>query len=427
MLKQPHRKIKVVRIIARLNVGGPAKQALFLTHNLNPELFQCYLITGVVGDGEENLLSPNSSPGERVFVLPMLGRDISWWQDVCSFLEICRILKVIRPDIVHTHTAKAGAIGRLAAMWARVPIKIHTYHGHVFREYFGRLKTSLFILIEQALASITDRIVVLSESQLRDLACEFKIAPRQKFQIIRLGFNLLRFVSVRSESAARAAYGIVSDAFVLGFIGRLVPIKNPLLLLESFSRANEHFHRSIPDSLGVHRYPWHLLIVGGGPLQKSMQTDVQAKQLTKQVMFLGWQHQVEQIYSALDVVVLTSLNEGTPVTLIEAMASGKPFIGTDVGGVRDLMVGDGKLMQAFNGGRFTKYKNGIVVQAQDLQGLVGALLYLSANPEEGRAMGQVGRETALELFEENRLLGEISALYENLFHEKVHSYSCVLG
>ena len=425
MLKSPRRKIKVVRIIARLNVGGPAKQALFLTHNLNPKLFQCYLVTGVVGDEEENLVSPYASQDECLYVLPMLGREISWWQDICAFFELCRILKVIKPDIVHTHTAKAGAIGRLAAMWAHVPIKIHTFHGHVFREYFGKFKTTLFILIEQTLAYFTDRIVVLSESQYHALKNEFNIAPQQKFQIIRLGFNLRPFLSSKSGSVSRQAYGIASDAFVLGYVGRLVPIKNPSLLLKAFSMAKKQYHHSIQDSSSSRFRSWHLIIVGGGQLYEAMEAEVQAEKLTDQVNFMGWQQQVEQVYSALDVVVLTSLNEGTPVALIEAMASGKPFIGTNVGGVIDLMIGEGKLIHALNGGRFTKYENGILVQSQDLQGLTGAMLYLVANPEEGLAMGQVGRESALKFFGEDRLREDITSLYENLLYEKNLHYSCV--
>ncbi|GJL65455.1 MAG: glycosyl transferase family 1 [Nitrospirales bacterium] len=424
MHEQLSEKIKVVRVIARLNIGGPAKQALYLTHRLNGRYFQSSLITGVVGRDEEKLTFPDGGQDGEIHVLPLLGREISMRQDIRIFVELCKIFKAVQPDIVHTHTAKAGTLGRLAAMYARVPITVHTFHGHVFRGYFGRVKTLLFILIEKVLAYFTDRIVVLSESQRRELTDEFHIAAKGKFQVIPLGFNLTPFTSCESMAEARHALTMDSKAFSIGFVGRLVPIKNPLLLLQAYCQA-EAYRQTSKGSSSATCEPWSIIIAGGGELLDVLQSEVQAKELSRRVLFCGWQHHVEQVYAAVNVVVLTSLNEGTPVALIEAMASGKPFIATNVGGVIDLMVGPGSSYTAVTGGMFTIYQNGILVESQDAVGLAGAMLYLAAHPEEAVAMGRVGREFSVKLFDEQRLLGDIRGLYQDLLAEKGIQFDCV--
>ncbi|MCA9471171.1 MAG: glycosyltransferase [Nitrospirales bacterium] len=410
-------KIRVVRIIARLNVGGPAKQALFLTQSLNNQVFQSYLIAGAVGANEENLAFPPSFPENRVYSIPMLGREISWWQDIRAFFEISKVLKTIRPHIVHTHTAKAGTLGRLAAMWTSVPIKIHTFHGHVFKGYFSRWKTSFFIFIEKILAYFTDRIVVLSESQRRDLAQTFKIAPSWKFQVIPLGFNLSPFISHGARSSSRIRFGIELKSFVIGFIGRLVPIKNPFLLLEAYDQAKAWRQRKRAASV-ENLQPWSVIVVGGGELHDAMQSEVLARGLSQQVVFYGWQHEVQHVHAAVNVVVLTSLNEGTPVALIEAMAASKPFIATNVGGVADLMIGEGKRKVDDTGGSYVIFRNGILVDSQDSHGLASALLYVFSHPDEAQEMGRVGRDYAVKHFDESRLLGDVRALYQDLLAQK---------
>ncbi len=418
VLDQPKQVITVVRIIARLNVGGPAKQAFFLTHGLNGGDFQSYLITGVVGMGEESLDLPHAFQGGQMYVVPMLGREISWWQDIQAFFELCRILKTLQPDIVHTHTAKAGTLGRLAAILTAVPIKIHTFHGHIFKGYFGKAKTSLFIIIERMLAYFTDCIIVLSQGQCRDLTHEFKIASRRKFQVIPLGFNLSSFISGGGNVAgARKMFGIDSNAFVIGYVGRLVPIKNPLLLLEAY-RQIQDYHQVTQNPLREKPESWSVIVAGGGELLESMRAEARARACSEHIVFCGWQQEVQHIYAAVNVVVLTSLNEGTPVALIEAMASGKPFIATNVGGVEDLVVGEGVQTSGYNGGAFTLYGNGLLVQSQDVTGLAAAMLYIFNHPVEAEKMGRVGREFAVKLFDENRLLGDIRGLYQRLLAEK---------
>ncbi|GJL54521.1 MAG: glycosyl transferase family 1 [Nitrospirales bacterium] len=404
-------------MIARLNVGGPAKQALFLTQRLNDTFFQSTLITGVVSDDEAEMTFPYPDLERHVHVLPTLGREISWLQDIRTFVELCKMLKAIQPDIVHTHTAKAGTLGRLAAMWVRVPITVHTFHGHVFREYFAPFKTWLFVCIEKLLSHATDRIVVLSESQRRELSDEFQVASPQKLHVIPLGFNLSPFLSESGPAEVRTELGIGPSAFVLGFVGRLVPIKNPFLLLEAYCLATQSQQTTRATSEASSE-AWHVIIAGGGELRDSLASTVQAKQLSHRIHFCGWQQRVAHIYAAMNVVVLTSCNEGTPVALIEAMASGKPFIATTVGGVIDLMVGAGQTMYSDNGGVFTLYQNGILVKSQDAVGLAGALRYVRNHPKESTVMGRVGREFAVKSFDEQRLLGDMRQLYQDLLAEK---------
>jgi len=418
-------KIKVVRVIARLNIGGPAKQAIFLTHRLNGRYFQSSLITGVVGRDEEKLAFPDFDQDGEVHVLPQLGREISLWQDIHIFFELCKKFKSIQPDIVHTHTAKAGTLGRLAAMCAGVPIKVHTFHGHVFKGYFGPVKTFLFIVIERVLGYFTDRIVVLSESQRRELTDKFHIAPKGKLQVIPLGFNLAPFTSCESTEEARHALTMGANTFVIGFVGRLVPIKNPSLLLDAYCQAEAYRRQTSKDFSDSTWEPWSVIVAGGGELLEVFQSAVQASALSERFLFCGWQHHVEQVYAAVNVVVLTSLNEGTPVALIEAMASGKPFIATSVGGVIDLMVGGGSSLVGDNGGFFTLYQNGILVESRDAKGVAGALLYLASHPEEAEAMGRVGREFSVKLFDEQRLLGDVRGLYQDLLAEKGIQFDCV--
>ena len=408
-------QIKVVRIIARLNIGGPAKQAIILTEKLNDPRFISYLITGTVSPEEANIGLPQSLKN-GLLTFPELGREVSLTNDCIAFWKLFKILKQLKPDIVHTHTAKAGGLGRLAAVMAKVPIRVHTFHGHVFKGYFGLIKTQVFILLERWLARFTDCIVVLSTGQLQELSSQYKIAPKRKFTTIPLGFDLDPFVSQGNKGIKHPSMTVAQSSYLIGFVGRLVPIKNPSLLLQGIREIETFEDCHDVDNWKVPKYSLHL--VGGGPLYESLKQEVQESKLRTHVVFEGWQAEMQKIYSAMDVVVLTSINEGTPVVLIEAMASGKPFVATNVGGVRDLMIGTGKTMIGAIDGKFRIYENGILVESQDLAGLAGALLYLMMNQQEGRQMGNLGQEFALKRFGKNRLLRDIKHLYEDLVQEK---------
>ena len=417
----PHKysqgKIKVVRIIARLNIGGPALQALILTQELRGSRFSPYLITGIVGPDESDMTVSSSGKNGHPLVIAELGREISWISDFGAFLKLFIVLRKIRPHIVHTHTAKAGTLGRLAAVLARVPIRVHTFHGHVFEGYFGRMKTRIFLSVEKCLARITDCIVVVSECQRQELVDKYRVSKRSKFQVVPLGFDLTTFFGPQVQKSLREDLDLTSSSFVIGFIGRLVTIKNPLLLLKAVHDLEKY--------MGVHSLssqksasPIKVVIAGGGELHDSLKDRIQADEINSQVIFLGWQRDMARIYSAIDVLVLTSLNEGTPVVLIEAMASCRPFIATKVGGVQDLMVGEGTRVRGENGGWFTLYENGILIGSQDVQGLIGALLYLISHSNTCCSMGRVGREFVKKRFTKERLLGDLQTLYEDLLKTK---------
>ena len=408
--------IKVVRIIARLNIGGPAIQAIILTEGLKGPRFSPYLITGSVGPDEGEMTAYAREHGVQPLVISELGREISWIGDFLAFLKLVRMFKTIRPDIVHSHTAKAGTLGRLAAVLTGVPIRVHTFHGHVFHGYFGIIKTKVFILLERWLARFTDCIVVLSNAQFQELSSQYRIAQKPKFTIIPLGFDLDPFASQRNVNVTQQSLGIAQTPYVIGFVGRLVPIKNPSLLLRGIREIENLEDCQGADSWKAPKYS--LLLVGGGPLYESLKQEVRDIKLRAHVAFCGWQAEMQKKYSVMDVVVLTSLNEGTPVVLIEAMATGRPFVATNVGGVRDLMIGTGKTMRGARGGKFIMYKNGILIDSQDFAGLGDALLYLMMHQEEGRNMGDLGQQFALKQFGKDRLLRDINNLYENLVQEK---------
>lgn len=406
-------KVRIVRIIARLNVGGPALQTILLTRGLDTNRFSSRLVTGSVSIGEGDMTPYALEQEVHPVILPELGREISVFKDLLVFWKLVKILKLLQPHIVHTHTAKAGTLGRLAAWVAEVPVKIHTFHGHVFEGYFQPAQARVFIWIERALALITDRLVVLSERQRKDLVETYRIAPRKKFQIVPLGFDLTSFVALPAPAGLRRA----AQPPTFGFVGRLVSIKNPLLLLEAFRLLLTDVRSSV-NADSSHFALSTLWFIGSGPLENSLRQVVQKYGLGSQITFWGWQQDLAKFYRDIDVIVLSSLNEGTPVVLIEAMASHKPFIATDVGGVRDLMVGHGQPRRDEKGRKFTLFDNGILVQSGDAHGLAGAMWYMLGHAEQRFAMGRVGREFALGHFRREQLLADIQKLYEEMLHEK---------
>lgn len=410
--------IKVARVIARLNTGGPAIHAISLARELPKKGFDCSLFTGVVAKDEEDMLPLAVQQGIQLLVIPELSREVSLVKDVRAFFRLLVELRKFRPDILHTHTAKAGALGRLAALFVGIPARVHTFHGHVFHGYFGNAKTQVFLWIERMLACFTDCVVVLCQSQKREIVDTFDIAPEKKVHIIPLGFDFSSYPaeeSLRKEKIRQ--WQLTPMQFVYGFIGRLVPIKNPVLFVKAVQLLmRQETAKRDPDKISDPSIA--AIIVGGGILERSLTTFIEEQSCNAQFTLVGWQSDMATVYSALDVVVLTSLNEGTPVALIEAMAAGKPFVATNVGGVKDLMVGKGSVVTDYNGQHFMVYDNGILVESQDVEGLTGALRYLSNNQEHGREMGEVGRRLALKNFGLDRLVHDLHNLYVHVLANK---------
>ena len=381
---------KVVRIIGRL-VSGPARNACVLHQELGGK-FETRLICGSPCAGEHDMGYLLSSE-EHVIRLPEMSREISW-SDVRALWKIWRILRRERPHVVHTHTAKAGALGRVAAWLAGVPVVVHTYHGHVFHGYFSKRKTAVFLALERQLARITTRIIAISESQREELSGRYAVAPRDKVAVVQNGFYFPRFSSEQRE-AARRTFGYGPEDFVLVWAGRMAPVKNIQLLGQVVQQAARS---------SIHA---RFLVVGDGEERPALEALVLG---CGNVRLLGWQRDMEQIWQAADAAILTSRNEGTPTTLIEAMAAGLPFVSTNVGGVADLALGAWTAFPKENGFRVA---NGFLTDS-NAETLLYAAEQLIADREGAYCMGVAGQEFVRERFAANRLVDEMSRLYFGL-------------
>jgi glycosyltransferase involved in cell wall biosynthesis len=411
-MAEQRRPVKILRLIARLNTGGPAIHSILLTQGLNGGRFTSRLITGTVSAGEGDMGYFAESRGVFPIVIPDLGREISLFKDLRALWRIYRIFCAEKPDIIHTHTAKAGSLGRLAGVLYNLIVLclghsrraklVHTFHGHVFHGYFSPWKSRLMVLVERLLALLSHRIVAVSETVKVDLVEVYKICRGEKVRVIPIGLDLSWVDDlVEHQGALREEFHIPPHALTVGIIGRLTPIKNHRF----FFTAARSFQR---DDL-------RFVAVGDGELRGDLQQMVRGLGLEGRVVFTGWQKEPAKIYADLDVVCLTSLNEGTPVSLIEAMAAGRPFVATDVGGVRDLMVG----CQTIHPSGFLIFSNGILVSPDDPVALSEAIAFLAASPGDRHAMGTIGQKWATERCSGERLLQEIEMLYVELLGSQV--------
>jgi glycosyltransferase involved in cell wall biosynthesis len=324
------RPVRVLRAIARLNVGGPAMHVALLSEGLDRRGFRTTLVCGRVGPGEADMADFARERGVEPVVVPALGRSVSPAGDLRSFADLLALVRRVRPDVVHTHTAKAGALGRVAAWLSGVPVRVHTFHGHVFRGYFGGGTSRLVVAAERALALLTHRILAVSEEVARDLAEEFRVAPREKVQVVPLGLDLAPFARAgagEGRGEFRREIGAAPGEPLVGIVGRLVPVKDHAFFLE----AGAALLREVPAA--------RLVIVGSGPLEEVARARARALGIEGRCLFLGWRRDVARICADLDVVALTSVNEGTPVALLEAAAAGVPVVARAVGGVPSALAG----------------------------------------------------------------------------------------
>jgi glycosyltransferase involved in cell wall biosynthesis len=386
--------VRITRIITRLNVGGPAVHIAGLMAGLDPCQFESRLIVGRSGRDEGDmsyLIGEESLP--RPTVIPELGRRISPLSDLVTVCKLVPTLRRQRPHIVETHTAKAGFVGRLAARLTGVPVVLHVLHGHVFYGYFGRLQTRAYITTERLMARLSDRIVTISESQRHDIAHVYRIAPANKVFVVPLGFDLNAFVKAKETAKARfrALCGLSADAPLVGFVGRLTSVKNPALFVHAARRVLEE----TPEA--------HFCVVGDGELRQDVERQVAALGIADRVHLAGWQRDMPAVYAALDVLVLTSLNEGTPVTAIEALAAGVPVVATDVGGVADVV---------------RDKETGFLVPPGDAGALARSVSALLSDTGRGHAMAQAGQQDVLARFGRDRLIADMEELYLSLLKEK---------
>jgi glycosyltransferase involved in cell wall biosynthesis len=384
-------KIRVMLVIARLNIGGPASHIILLTAGLDPAQFESTLITGVEATYEGNMLDLAAQKGVQPLVIPELGREISLLKDCGTLVKLYRLFRDRRPHIVHTHTAKAGTVGRLAARLAGVPVVVHTFHGHVFHDYFGPLQTRIFIGIERFLAALSDRIVTVSESQRRELVA-YGVASLDKIVVVPLGFELDELFNCESrQGQLRQELGISEEIPLVGIVARLTAIKNHRLFLEAARLVLQAGQEAM------------FLVVGDGELRTELEAYAAELDLKERVIFTGWRRDLPRVYADLDVVVLSSLNEGTPGSLIEAMAAARPVVATRVGGVPDVV--------------FDK-ESGYLVQSRNAEELARGILDLLQVPDKAREMGLAGRAAVHPQYASETLLANMKQLYLELLREK---------
>ena len=387
------RPIRVARVIARLNIGGPAQHVTLLTAGLDRARFVTTLITGVVGGREGDFTEAARARGVEPVVIPELGRAIRPTRDLVALYKLVRLFRHLRPDIVHTHTAKAGALGRVAARMAGVPVTVHTFHGHVLEGYFSPAATRTFLAIERWLARGTDRLVTVSP-RLRAQLLAMGIGRPDQVEVVPLGLDLGRFRLGRSASAPalRASLGLAPGTPLLGSVGRLVPIKDHPTLFRAVAQLG-------PDGEAA-----HLVVVGDGEDRPALARLAQALGVSARVHFLGWRADLETILNELDVVICSSRNEGTPVALIEAMAAGVAVLSTEVGGVADLV---------------THGETGWLVPPGDPSAMAEAIRHLLAEPSLRARLAAAGQAVALDRHDVTRLIARIERLYTGLINEKL--------
>jgi glycosyltransferase involved in cell wall biosynthesis len=406
-MKEP---VRILRLIARLNIGGPAIQAITLSSELPADQYQTLLVCGNLNPGEGDMAYLAQEKGIQPYFVKEVGREISLFNDLKSFFILRKIIKSFKPEIVHTHTAKAGTLGRLATLSLRIPFlsskkirMVHTFHGHTFHSYFNFVKTFLFIRVERFLAGFTDRIIVVSEQQKEDICRTFKLADDEKVQIVRLGFDLSDFKKIGSKlktCAKNFGNDKRSDPFCVGIVGRLTFVKNHLMLLEAIN--------CLKASGKIDKFKF--VIVGDGELKAKLVKQAAKLELTNSTVFKGWQKDMPAVYSQLDALVLTSKNEGTPVAIIEAMASSRPVIASAVGGVSDLI---GPIIEKKPDG-FHIAERGLAIPSGNAGALAGALLFLLENKDGLEQLIRRAQEFVFANYGQERLLNEIRTLYDDL-------------
>jgi len=390
---------KVLRIINRFNIGGPTFNAAYLSKYL-PNEYETLLIGGEKEDHEESSLHVLHELGLKPIIIPEMRRSINPLNDYFVYRKIKNIIEEFKPDIVHTHAAKAGTIGRLAAYNAKVPVILHTFHGHVFHSYFNKAKTSVFKNIERNLAAKSTKIIAISERQKYEIGTIHRICPPEKIEVVPLGFDLSRFQEDYNKKRKhfRDKYNIADDEIAVGIIGRIVPIKNHEFFVKAWKEVSDKTSKKI-----------RAFIVGDGEdrakienMAKELGLSVCTENFEKSecsLTFTSWIKEIDVVNAGVDIVALCSLNEGTPVSLIEAQAANNPVISTKVGGVENI-VNEGK--------------TGLLSNVGDLEKYSSNLLELLENDALRQNMQKAGWESVREKFHYTRLVKDIDKLYSSL-------------
>lgn len=386
--------IRILRVIARLNMGGPAIHVANLAAGLETRGYHTTLVAGSLARGEDSMDFLAERLGVAVVSVPELQREVSMLHDARSVRHMTALIRRERPHILHTHTAKAGAIARAAALLAgraRPPIVVHTFHGHVLKGYFGPARTAFFRQVERNLARSSDVLVAVSP-EVRDELVEQRIAPLSKFSVIRLGIPLEdRLEDPTADLDLRRLYGIPPSAFVIGWVGRMTGVKDTGSVLEIVRATRER---------GVDAV---VCMVGDGPDRERLEQLAHDLGIARSSYFVGYQSDVAGYYRLFDAFVLPSVNEGTPVSAIEALASGTPVVANRVGGVPDVV---------------TDGVDGFLVEPGDVEGAADRLAELASDPELRARLGESGRREMFERYSVSRLVDDVDRLYRTLLAAK---------
>jgi glycosyltransferase involved in cell wall biosynthesis len=379
-------------VITRLNVGGPALQATLLTARLDPTRFETLLVAGREGPREGNMVELGSTDPVPVMVVPALGREISPLDDLLALWRLIVIARRFRPDVVHTHLAKAGFLGRIAGRLAGAPVIVHTYHGTVFSGYFSAWRSAVFVGLERWLGRISSRLIAITPAQRRELI-DLRLAPPDRIVEIALGFDLDRFATPIDRREARAACGITAAGPLIGIVARLVPIKD----IPTFVHAVRILATRVPGLQAI--------VVGDGDDRPALEALVSELGLTDRVRFLGIRGDMPTVYAALDVVVLTSRNEGSPVSIIEAMSSRRAVVATKVGGVPDV-VSDGE--------------SGLLAEPGDPEDVARKVERLLGDAALRSRLGERGQVIARARYGSARLVSDVTSLYLSALEQARH-------
>lgn len=391
---------KVLRIINRFNLGGPTFNAALLTKYMQPK-YETLLIGGKEQDSEESSQFILDNLGLKPFLVQEMQRDIGLRNDRAAYKRIKKLIKEFKPDIIHTHASKAGAIGRSAGIAYGKAKLVHTFHGHVFHSYFGKLKTNVYKNIERTLALKTDRIIAISERQKLELSKRYRICSEDKIEVIPLGFDLNKFNENKQEKRLlfREQYNIAENEIAIGIVGRLVPIKNHKLFLDSIHEVKKKTKKKI-----------RAFIVGDGEEREHLKTHARELGLDyvngdfslekkATIHFTSWIKDICRVNAGMDIIALSSFNEGTPVSLIEAQASSKPIVTTKVGGVSNIVVPN---------------ETALLTKNDNLKEFSESLLKLVENDSLRQNLGNNGWYHVKDKFHYTRLVKDMDQLYQTL-------------
>lgn len=390
---------RILRIINRLNIGGPTYNASYLTRYLSDD-FETLLVAGLKDDSEASSDHIVEDMGIEPVYIKNMYRSINPFKDSEAYSQIKKLIKDFKPDIVHTHAAKAGALGRMAAADSNVKAIVHTFHGHVFHSYFNPIKTKLFLQIERYLASKSSKIIAISDKQKHELGDVYKVCDKDKIEVIPLGFNLDKFQCEQTQKRKtfRERYNLKEDEVAVGIIGRLVPIKNHQLFLRAFKKVHEKLGHKI-----------RAFVIGDGESMDVIENITRDLDINyvkngsagqvSPLTYTSWIKNIDEVNAGLDVIALSSLNEGTPVSLIEAQAANKPIVSTNVGGVSDVVIPG---------------QTALLSESNDVDSFADNLLKLASDAVLRDKIGKGGYQHVHNKYSYQRLCSDMENLYRRI-------------